>query len=176
MHNLTPGQRKNHINEEATHPIPCSKRVVEVMRYNDFKKSFIVPFVNHIVLFFLFAFNLFYSFTFLLFGRHALRVGSVERPARNHLRAPFSCRSMKTVSQVIPGVTQDFYFFIFEEKYLKKTQCVHSCQGKTKPRLVCIAHQEGSASVPYPVLMPRKNQAKVGLHRPSRGFRKHRIC
>ena len=65
--------------------------------------NFIVPFVNHIVLFFLFAFNLFYSFTFLLFGRHALRVGSVERPARNHLRAPFSCRSMKTVSQVIPG-------------------------------------------------------------------------
>ena len=64
---------------------------------------FIVPFVNHIVLFFLFAFNLFYSFTFLLFGRHALRVGSVERPARNHLRAPFSCLSMETVSQVIPG-------------------------------------------------------------------------
>ena len=52
--------------------------------------GFIVPFVNHIVLFFLFAFNLFYSFTFLLFGRHALRIGSVERPARNHLcAAPF---------------------------------------------------------------------------------------
>ena len=138
--------------------------------------NFIVPFVNHIVLFFLFAFNLFYSFTFLLFGRHALHVGSVERPARNHLRAPFSCRSMKTVSQVIPGVTQDFYLLIFEEKYLKKTQCVHSCQGKnqtkvglhrpsrgfrkrtipcdhakekTKPRLVCITHQEGSASTEY---------------------------
>ena len=68
--------------------------------------GFIVPFVNHIGLFFFFAFNLFYSFTFLLFGRHALRVGSVERPARNHLCAPFSCRSMKTVSQVIPGEKQ----------------------------------------------------------------------
>ena len=67
------------------------------------QKKVIVPVVNHTVLFFLFAFDIFYSFDFLLFGRHATRVGSVEKhDTEPPVCCPFSCLSMKTVSQVIP--------------------------------------------------------------------------
>ena len=69
------------------------------------RKNFIVPVVHHTVLFFLFPFNLFYSFAFLLFGGHATRVGSVEKQdTEPPVRCPFSGLSMKTVSQVIPGL------------------------------------------------------------------------
>ena len=45
--------------------------------------------------FFLFAHNIFCSFAFLLCGRHAPSVGSVEKTAQNHS----VCLSMETVSQ-----------------------------------------------------------------------------